>query len=77
MVTNRFLIGALIGCILLLLLLLCYKCRCCAQLKSENRILRWFFEQQARVDANYRKAYYAMRREAIRAKEQPKSGEIG
>lgn len=64
------LIGFLVCCILILGLALYVKCRRCAKLEKENRIFRWFFEQQMQMDDGYRKTYQAMSVEATRAKTQ-------
>lgn len=60
----------LVCCILLLALTLYICCRWCAKLERENRVLRYFFEQQALMDAECRRAYQAMSVEAARAKAQ-------
>lgn len=66
MVAN-FLAAFFLCCTLLLGLALYCTGIHCVRLEKENRILRWFFEQQEHMEADYRKALQAMLREAARA----------
>lgn len=67
---NGSLTEFLVYCVLLLALALYISYRRCVKLKRENRILRWFFEQQTQMDTECRRAYQAMSVEAARAKAQ-------
>lgn len=62
----------LLCCILLLALALYVSCCRCAKLERENRVLRYFFEQQTQMDAECRRAYQAMRYETAWSSNRPK-----
>ena len=66
MVANLLAAFFLCCTLLLSLALYCTSIRC-MRLEKENRILRWFFEQQEHMEADYCEALQAMLREAARA----------